>query len=129
LSPALLLDDDGAGVAFGTPGGDQQDQWPVPFLLRHLVGGANLQASIDAPAWHSTHVPGSFYPRTHTPRGLVAESRLGTDVLDALAGRGHQVETVGPWELGRLSAAGVRSDGLLVAAANPRGMQGYAVGR
>ena len=129
LSPALLLDDDGSGVAFGTPGGDQQDQWPVPFLLRHLVGGAGLQASIDAPAWHSTHVPGSFYPRTHTPRGLVAESRLGADVLDALADRGHRVEIVGPWELGRLSAAGVRSDGLLVAAANPRGMQGYAVGR
>lgn len=129
LSPALLLDDDGSGVAFGTPGGDQQDQWTVPFLLRHLVGGAGLQASIDAPAWHSSHVPSSFYPRTHTARGLVAESRLGAEVLDALADRGHEVETVGPWELGRLSAAGVRPDGLLVAAANPRGMQGYAVGR
>lgn len=129
LSPALLLDDDGAGVAFGTPGGDQQDQWTVPFLLRHLVGGAGLQAAVDAPMWHSTHVPSSFYPRTHTPRGLVAEARLGSDVLDALAERGHDVETVGPWELGRLSAAGVRPDGLLVAAANPRGMQGYAVGR
>ncbi|WP_315093748.1 gamma-glutamyltransferase family protein [uncultured Cellulomonas sp.] len=129
LSPGLLLDDDGTGIAFGTPGGDQQDQWTVPFLLRHLVGGAGLQEAIDAPMWHSSHVPGSFYPRTHTPRGLVAESRLGADVLAALAARGHQVETVGPWELGRLSAAGVRPDGMLVAAANPRGMQGYAVGR
>jgi gamma-glutamyltranspeptidase/glutathione hydrolase len=129
LSPGLVLADDGSGLAFGTPGGDQQDQWTVPFLLRHLVGGAGLQAAIDAPMWHSTHVPGSFYPRTHTPRGLVAESRLGADVLDGLAARGHAVETTGPWELGRLSAAGVRADGLLVAAANPRGMQGYAVGR
>jgi len=129
LSPAMVLDDDGSGIAFGTPGGDQQDQWTVPFLLRHLVGGADLQAAIDAPMWHSTHVPGSFYPRTHTPRGLVAESRLGATVLDALVARGHQLEVSGPWELGRLSAAGLRSDGLLVAAANPRGMQGYAVGR
>ncbi|MET0788136.1 MAG: gamma-glutamyltransferase [Cellulomonas sp.] len=129
LSPAMLLDDDGSGFAFGTPGGDQQDQWTVPFLLRHLIGGADLQAAIDAPAWHSSHVPGSFYPRTHTPRGLVAESRLGPDVLDGLAERGHALEVTGPWELGRLSAAGVRSDGMLVAAANPRGMQGYAVGR
>ncbi|MBO3083229.1 gamma-glutamyltransferase family protein [Cellulomonas fengjieae] len=129
LSPAMVLDDDGSGIAFGTPGGDQQDQWTVPFLLRHLVGGAGLQAAIDAPMWHSTDVPGSFYPRTRTPRGLVAESRLGPDVLAALAARGHRVETVGPWELGRLSAAGQRSDGLLVAAANARGMQGYAVGR
>ncbi|KRD44059.1 gamma-glutamyltransferase [Cellulomonas sp. Root930] len=129
LSPGLVLDDDGAGIAFGTPGGDQQDQWTVPFLLRHLLGGEDLQAAIDAPMWHSSHVPSSFYPRSRTPQGLVAESRLGTDVLDALAGRGHAVESVGPWELGRLSAAGVRADGLLVAAANPRGMQGYAVGR
>lgn len=129
LSPAMLLDDDGTGFAFGTPGGDQQDQWTVPFLLRHMLGGAGLQAAIDAPAWHSSHVPGSFYPRTHTPRGLVVESRLGSDVIDGLAERGHAIETTGPWELGRLSAAGVRSDGLLVAAANPRGMQGYAVGR
>ena len=129
LSPSMVLDDDGSGIAFGTPGGDQQDQWTVPFLLRHLVGGADLQAAIDAPMWHSTHVPGSFYPRTHTPRGLVAESRLGATVLDGLVARGHQLEVSGPWELGRLSAAGLRSDGLLVAAANPRGMQGYAVGR
>ncbi|WP_179561893.1 gamma-glutamyltransferase family protein [Cellulomonas soli] len=137
LSPALALRVDGpitgssgrAGFAFGTPGGDQQDQWTVPFLLRHLLGGLDLQAAIDAPAWHSAHVPGSFDPRTHTPRGLVAESRLGEAVLAGLRERGHAVEDAGPWALGRLSAAGVRDDGLLVAAANPRGRQGYAAGR
>lgn len=129
LSPGLVLDDDGTGFAFGTPGGDQQDQWTVPFLLRHLLGGLDLQAAIDAPSWHSSHVPESFYPRTHVPRGLVAESRLGADVLAGLAARGHAVQDAGPWSLGRISAAGVRPDGFLVAAANPRGMQGYAVGR
>ena len=50
-------------------------------------------------------------------------------MLTALAGRGHAVHDAGPWAIGRLSAAGIRADGLLVAAANPRGMQGYAVGR
>lgn len=129
LSPGLVLDDDGRGFAFGTPGGDQQDQWTVPFLLRHLLGGLDLQAAIDEPSWHSSHVPESFYPRTHVPRGLVAESRLGADVLAALTDRGHAVQDAGPWALGRISAAGVRADGFLVAAANPRGMQGYAVGR
>lgn len=128
LSPALVLGD-GHGFAFGTPGGDQQDQWTVPFLLRHLLGGLDLQAAIDAPAWHSTHVHGSFHPRTHEPRGLAAESRLGAGVLAGLAARGHAVQDAGPWSLGRISAAGVRSDGLLEAAANPRGQQGYAVGR
>ncbi|ROS23967.1 gamma-glutamyltransferase family protein [Cellulomonas sp. PhB150] len=129
LSPGMVLDDDGSGFAFGTPGGDQQDQWTVPFLLRHLVGGLDLQAAIDAPMWHSEHVPSSFYPRGHVPLGVAAESRLGADVLDGLAARGHAVDVVGPWTLGRLSAAGIRADGMLVAAANPRGMQGYAVGR
>lgn len=128
LSPALVLGA-GHGFAFGTPGGDQQDQWPVPFLLRHLVGGLDLQAAIDAPTWHTTHVHSSFQPRAHTPRGLVAESRLGPEVLGALAARGHAVQDAGPWSLGRLSAAGVGLDGWRVAAANPRGQQGYAAGR
>ncbi|GIG40214.1 gamma-glutamyltransferase family protein [Cellulomonas phragmiteti] len=128
LSPGLVLGA-GHGFAFGTPGGDQQDQWTVPFLLRHLVGGLDLQAAIDAPAWHTSHVHQSFHPRTHTPRGLVAESRLGPAVLAALAGRGHAVVDAGPWALGRLSAAGVGPNGWLCAAANARGQQGYAVGR
>ncbi|WP_199732017.1 gamma-glutamyltransferase family protein [Cellulomonas triticagri] len=128
LSPGLVLRD-GGGFAFGTPGGDQQDQWTIPFLLHHLIGGLDLQAAIDAPGWHSTHVPSSFHPRTSTRRGVEAESRLGADVLADLARRGHAVHDAGPWSLGRVSAAGVRPDGLLHAAANPRGMQGYAAGR
>jgi len=129
LSPGLVLGDGGHGVAFGTPGGDQQDQWTVPFLLRHLLGGLDLQAAIDAPTWHSSHVHQSFHPRSHTPRGLVAEQRLGADVLTALAARGHAVQEAAPWSLGRLSAAGVGPDGLLRAAADARGQQGYATGR
>jgi gamma-glutamyltranspeptidase/glutathione hydrolase len=129
LSPGLVLRPDGSGFAFGTPGGDQQDQWTIPFLLHHLVGGLDLQAAIDAPGWHSTQVPSSFHPRTSTRRGVEVESRLGADVLADLARRGHTVHDAGPWSLGRVSAAGRRPDGLLHAAANPRGMQGYAAGR
>jgi gamma-glutamyltranspeptidase/glutathione hydrolase len=128
LSPGLVLRD-GGGFAFGTPGGDQQDQWTIPFLLHHLLGGLDLQAAIDAPAWHSTHVPSSFHPRTSVRHGVEVESRFGADVLADLARRGHAVHDAGPWSLGRVSAAGVRPDGLLHAAANPRGMQGYAAGR
>ncbi len=46
----------------------------------------------------------------------------------AMRERGHDVEVAGEWALGRVSAA-ARENGLLKAAANPRGMQGYAVGR
>ncbi|GMA32022.1 gamma-glutamyltranspeptidase [Litorihabitans aurantiacus] len=129
LSPGLLRGADGRVTAFGTPGGDQQDQWTVPFLVRHLLHGASLQAAIDAPSWHSTHAPSSFSPRGAEPMGVVVESRLGSGALAELRARGHRVEELGPWTLGRISAAGVRADGLLEAAANPRGMQGYAVGR
>ena len=43
--------------------------------------------------------------------------------------RGHDVTVTDPWSLGRVRAAGREPDGSLKAAANPRGMQGYAVGR
>ncbi|HEU5473298.1 MAG TPA: gamma-glutamyltransferase [Actinophytocola sp.] len=120
---------DGRLLAFGTPGGDQQDQWQLGFFLNHAVFGLDLQASIDAPAWHTTAFPSSFYPRTTVPGGLVAESRLGEPVLAELARRGHRVTVSDGWSLGRLSAVARDEDGLLRAAANPRGMQGYAVGR
>jgi gamma-glutamyltranspeptidase/glutathione hydrolase len=129
LSPSLAMRD-GAPLAFGTPGGDQQDQWQLCFWLAHTVGGLNLQASIDAPMWHSAAFPLSFYPRSWQPGQLVAESRLGASALDELRARGHEVVDAGEWALGRLSAVSRDpASGLLYGAANPRGMQGYAVGR
>ncbi|WP_345378011.1 gamma-glutamyltransferase family protein [Pseudonocardia yuanmonensis] len=130
LSPTLLLRDGAAVAALGTPGGDQQDQWQLLYLLRTLVGGQSPQEAIDAPAFHTTAVPGSFWPRTWTPAGLVVEERLGPEVVAELRGRGHAVTVSGPWTLGRLSV--VTRDpatGQLGAAANPRGAQGYAAGR
>ncbi|PRZ04928.1 gamma-glutamyltranspeptidase/glutathione hydrolase [Isoptericola sp. CG 20/1183] len=131
LSPTLVLDADGVAVmACGTPGGDQQDQWQLPFLLRVLVGGYTPQQAIDAPALHTTSMTDSFWPRTWVPGGAVVESRIGADVLDGLAARGHVLTGAGPWSLGRLSA--VTRDpatGVLGAAANSRGAQGYAAGR
>ena len=128
LTPSLALRDGSPYLAFGTPGGDQQDQWTLTFFLRHVVHGMNLQEAIDAPAFHTDHFPSSFYPRWSQPRSLAVESRFDTGVLDALRARGHQVDVRQPWSLGRISAV-ARRDGFLYAAANPRGMQGYAAGR
>jgi gamma-glutamyltranspeptidase / glutathione hydrolase len=117
-------------LAFGTPGGDQQDQWQLLFLLRHLIGGLDLQDAIDAPTWHTTSFPGSFYPRDTAPGGLVVEDRLGEPVIDELTRRGHDVTRAGGWTLGRMCAVAVDPDtGILSAGANPRGAQGYACGR
>jgi gamma-glutamyltranspeptidase / glutathione hydrolase len=129
LSPSLALRDGAPYLAFGTPGGDQQDQWTLTFLLAHAVFGLDLQAAIDAPAFHSEHFPSSFYPREAMPNVMLAEGRLGAATIAALRARGHEVSVEDDWSLGRVSAAGITPEGILVAAANPRGMQGYAAGR
>lgn len=130
LSPTMVLREGIPVLACGTPGGDQQDQWQSLFLIRHLAGGESLQQAIDAPSFHTTSFPGSFHPRASEPGVLVAESRLGAAVLDELRARGHQVLDQGPWSLGRMCAvARDPENGVVSAAANPRGMQGYAVGR
>ncbi|MDX6327497.1 MAG: gamma-glutamyltranspeptidase / glutathione hydrolase [Nocardioidaceae bacterium] len=129
LTPTLVLREGIPYLAFGTPGGDMQDQWSLLFFLRHLHHGMNLQESVDAPAWHTTHFRSSFDPRRDEPGRISVESRVGSDVVAGLRARGHDVQVEGPWSLGLTSAVSRTPDGVLRAAANPRGMQGYAVGR
>jgi gamma-glutamyltranspeptidase / glutathione hydrolase len=126
LSPTLGLRDGEPRLAFGTPGGDQQDQWQLCFWLAHTAGGLDLQAAIDSPAWHSTAFPSSFAPRGWEPLGLVVESRLGADTLADLRRRGHDVVDAGPWALGRMCAVGRGGGDLLRAAADTRSGVGAA---
>ena len=66
------------------------------------------------------HVNYRLYPEdSYLPESLIRRYGLK---------RGHQVEVTPPWSLGRISAV-ARDRGFLYAGANPRGMQGYAVGR
>jgi gamma-glutamyltranspeptidase / glutathione hydrolase len=128
LTPTLSLRDGEPYLAWGTPGGDQQDQWITQFFLRHVHAKQNLQQAIDAPAWHSEHFPSSFWPRAARPGVLVVEGRLPRETIAELERRGHIVEVGADWSEGRLTAA-ARDGRRRRAAANPRGMQGYAVGR
>jgi gamma-glutamyltranspeptidase/glutathione hydrolase len=128
LSPGLVLRGGEPWLAYGTPGGDQQEQWALHVFLRHVDQGLNLQEAIDAPDWHTDHLIASFYPRSFAPRSLHVESRFGDEVVADLRRRGHDVTVADPWSLGRVSAVAREGDQLR-AAANPRGMQGYAVAR
>jgi gamma-glutamyltranspeptidase/glutathione hydrolase len=128
LSPSIALRGGEPYLAFGTPGGDQQDQWALHAFLNHVHFGLDLQAAIDAPEFHTDHFPSSFYPRQAQPRSLTLEARFSDEVVADLRDRGHDLQVTDPWSLGRVSAVG-REDGVLKAGANPRGMQGYAVGR
>ena len=128
LSPTLALRDGEPYLGWGSPGGDGQDQWITQFFTRHVHAGMNLQESIDAPAWHSEHFPSSFWPRTARPGVLVVESRVPKKTIAELQRRGHIVEVGPDWSEGRLTAAS-REGRRRRAAANARGMQGYAAGR
>lgn len=132
LSPSMALKDGKPAMAFGTPGGDQQDQWSPQLFLKIVHHGMNLQEAIDSPAWHCEHFPSSFYPRASKPGHLGLEGRFPKETVEALKARGHKVEVGGDWSEGRLCAAATDEtpEGtMLRAGANPRGMQGYAVGR
>ena len=128
LSPSLALRDGAPYMVWGTPGGDQQDQWSTLLILHHLDRGMNLQEAIDTPAFHSEHWPSSFWPRAMQPGRLVVEGRMPEATVQTLKAWGHDVAVGDDWSEGRLTAAS-QHNGILKAAANPRGMQGYAVGR
>ncbi len=128
LTPTMVLRGGKPYMALGTPGGDQQDQWQMIAFLRHVHHGMNLQEMIDAPSFHTEHFPSSFYPRAASPGRVVIEDRFSKATLDELVRRGHLVEAGDPWSEGRLSAVS-QDGGMIRAGANPRGMQGYAVGR
>jgi gamma-glutamyltranspeptidase/glutathione hydrolase len=128
LTPSLVYRGGRPYLAFGTPGGDQQDQWSLQFLLRHIDHGHDLQRTIDAPAFHTEHLIASFWPREFQPGVLAVEDRFSKATTDELGRRGHVVKRGGPWSEGRLSAC-ARDGSQLRAGANPRGMQGYAIAR
>jgi gamma-glutamyltranspeptidase/glutathione hydrolase len=129
LSPSFALRDGKAWMAFGTPGGEQQDQWSLTLFLRMVHHNLNIQEAIDAPSFHTEHWPSSFWPRIARTGKVVIEGRYSDAVLHDLRARGHDASKGDDWSEGRLSGARLEQDGQMFAGANPRGMQGYAVGR
>lgn len=128
LTPSIA-EKDGTRIAFGTPGGDQQDQWQLIWFLRYVHHGLGMQQGMDAPLFHTSHFQSSFYPREAKPGEIMVEPSFGEDVIQALRDRGHKVTVAEAWSVGRLTAARRDPDGMLTAAATPRLMQAYAVGR
>ena len=103
LSPSMAFKDGEPYLAFGTPGGDQQDQWSTLMFLHHVHHGMNLQEAIDCPAFHTEHMPSSFYPRAAQPGVVGLESRFPEATRAALARRGHRLRVGDAWSEGRLS--------------------------
>ncbi len=128
LTPSMAMKDGKPWMAFGSPGGDNQDQWIAQFFLRHVDHKLNMQAAMDAPMLQTDHWPNSFFPREARPGKVQVESRFPKETIEALKAKGHDIEVGGEWSLGR-NAAAKREGKLLKAAATPRLQQAYAVGR
>jgi gamma-glutamyltranspeptidase/glutathione hydrolase len=129
LTPTIALKDGKPVLAFGTPGGDRQDQWGLLFFLRRVHYGMNLQQAIDYPNFSTKHAPSSFYPRLSQPGNLTIESRMPEETINEMEKRGHQIKITGPWSQSRGVAAGIdQEEGVLLGAASPRSIQSYAIG-
>ena len=128
LSPTLVTREGKPWLAIGTPGGDQQEQWILTVFLRLVHQRMSLQQAIDAPMFH-VEAHGAVVPSAPVRAGkLIVEDRFPQATRTELERRGHLLTVEGPWALGRICAAG-QWDGFLRAAATPRLMQAYAVGR
>ena len=129
LTPTMVTRDGGPFMAFGTPGGDSQEQWTLQFFLNHVDFGMNLQEALDAPTVHTTHFPSSFYPRAAFPGRVVAESRIPADTLEELRRRGHEIEAVDGWANGKVMGIRYHAEsGMIAGAASAKNNIGYAMG-
>lgn len=123
LSPTIGCRRGEPWCAFGSMGGDQQDQWMLQFLLNRVVFDMPIQQAIEAPKFSSEHFPGFFAPHDRAPnRVLLEEGRITVDVMDGLRQLGHAVVPVPDWTEGFLVAAERQPDlGIVEAGCDPRG--------
>jgi gamma-glutamyltranspeptidase/glutathione hydrolase len=129
LTPTLALRGGEPYLAFGTPGGDMQDQWALHAFLRHVHHGMNLQQAIDAPGFYTEHLVGSFFPREWRPGHLAVEDSFPRETLAELDRRGHVLEIDERWGHYNSVTMASRVGRTLRAGASPRRQQSYAIGR
>lgn len=123
------MKDDHPFMVFGTPGGDQQDQWTLQFFLNYIDFEMNLQEAIDRPTFHSLHFPSSFYPHDAQAGAMIVEGRIPESTRKELEQRGHKIKTVGDWSNGKVMAVHLdRKNGVLEGAVSPRAQIGYVSG-
>jgi gamma-glutamyltranspeptidase / glutathione hydrolase len=122
LTPSLATRGGQPFLSFGTPGGDQQDQWTLQFFINLIDFGMSVQEAIEAPRFSTAHFPSTFYPHNSMPGVVRLENRIDNKVVDELAARGHRVVVRPAWCEGHV--LGIRFDParrLLEGGADPRG--------
>lgn len=128
LTPTLALRDGEPFMAWGTPGGDAQDQVNLQFLLNVMEFGMDIQSALDAPLMQILDFPPSFFPREVQPGTMRIESRMDAETIADLEALGHTVLPAGEWSIGDATALRVdRERGVLYGAAGPRRDKSYAL--
>jgi gamma-glutamyltranspeptidase/glutathione hydrolase len=118
MSPTQIFRDGAFLMSIGTPGSYGILQTTPQMILNALVFGMNVQEAIEAPR-----------VRVYRDRLVDAEARIAPQVRDALAGRGHQVNTLEDWSWVVGGGQGIMRDaesGALMGGADPR-RDGYAL--
>jgi gamma-glutamyltranspeptidase/glutathione hydrolase len=129
LTPSLVMKKDKPFMTFGTPGGDNQDQWTVQFFINYVDFGMNIQEALDAPTIHINHFPGSFWPHRIKPGEVAAEPRIPKKTLENLEQKGHKIIVSTPWSHGRCLALRYNSEtGVMYGGASPRTGDAYVFG-
>ncbi len=129
LTPSLVMKDGRPFMVFGTPGGDQQDQWSLQFFLNHVDFGMDVQLALDQPTVHTTHFPGSFWPHAAYPGRVHVEPQIPNVVVDGLRKKEHEIVMSRPWSHGRCLAILYNPEtGVIYGGASPRTAKAYAIG-
>jgi gamma-glutamyltranspeptidase/glutathione hydrolase len=126
LSPSLACYRGRPWMAFGTMGGDQQDQWTSQFFLNRVVFGMSLPGAIEAPKITCDHVPGTFYPHAAAPGQVRLEGRIPRETAEELIRRGHRVFWAPEWSAGYICAVARNDNQVLEAGVDPRGNKSLA---
>src|SRR5437667_4875117 len=88
-APAMAFTGGRLFMAFGTPGGDVQQQAMLQVFLNVTVFGMEPQAAVEAPRLASRSFPDSFWPHAMAPGKVEIERRIPRETRDALAALGH----------------------------------------
>ncbi len=124
LNPAAACFGDGRRMVYGTMGGEGQPQTQGAIWWRYAVSGQDPRSTIASARWLLGRTWGE------ESASLKLERSLATRVGDALASRGHAVETVddGNESMGHAGMIVRHGDGRVEAAADPRSDGGARVG-
>lgn len=116
LNPACARLNDGRTMVYGNMGGDGQPQSQAAIFTRYAMFGQDLQQAVTAPRW----LLGRTWGQESVT--LKLESRIGSEVINALARAGHAVEIIEPYSdlVGHAGALVLHPDGVIAGAADPR---------